>query len=98
MWPKIVLWIYIGSLIAGGLVGYLKAGSRMSLVTALVCAALLAAGALGLLPFWAVYVLVGLLGGFFLYRFLKTGKFMPAGVMAALSGVILALLIVFRVS
>ena len=42
MTPTLVLWIYIVLLVAGGLMGFLKAGSKMSLLTSCAFAAVLA--------------------------------------------------------
>ena len=46
---NIILWIYIVLLVAGGLVGFLKAGSKMSLIMSLAFAAPLALCALRIL-------------------------------------------------
>ena len=39
--PHTVLWIYIVLLLVGGLIGFLKAGSKVSLITSAVSAAAL---------------------------------------------------------
>ena len=92
MTPNLVLWIYIALLFAGGLVGFLKAGSKMSLIMASVFAALLALCALNILnvPRLADGLLVFLLV-FFGMRFAKGKKFMPNGLMAVLTVVTLVL-------
>jgi len=41
MSPNTVLWIYIVLLLVGGMIGFFKAGSKVSLITSAVCAALL---------------------------------------------------------
>ena len=86
MTPNIVLWVYIALLFAGGLVGFLKAGSKMSLLMSAVFAAALAACALGLVnvPHLADGLLVFLLL-FFGMRFAKGRKFMPNGLMTVLT-------------
>jgi len=89
---KIVLWIYVVLLCVGGLIGYLKAGSIISLITSVGFAIPLALCALGILPRWVAYVLTGFLGAFFLFRLVKSGKFMPAGLMAVVSVIVLILL------
>jgi uncharacterized membrane protein (UPF0136 family) len=89
---KIVLWVYVVLLVAGGLIGYLKAGSTMSLVTSTVFAIPLALCALGVLPPWVGRLLTAVLAGFFVFRVIKTGKFMPAGMMAIVSAIVLLLL------
>lgn len=90
--PNTVLWIYIVLLVAGGLAGYLKAGSRASLVASLAFAAALSLCAMGVLavPYLADLLLVALLI-FFGLRFADKRKFMPAGLMTILTAVALAL-------
>ena len=92
MTPNLVLWIYIALLFAGGLVGFLKAGSKMSLIMASVFAALLALCALNILqvPRLPDGLLVFLLV-FFGMRFAKGKKFLPNGLMAVLTLVTLGL-------
>ena len=51
MTPNTVLWIYITLLVAGGLMGFLKAKSKISLLMSLAFAVPLALCALGLIPF-----------------------------------------------
>ncbi|MCX8155720.1 MAG: TMEM14 family protein [Verrucomicrobiae bacterium] len=89
---KIVLWIYVVLLVAGGFIGYLKAGSLISLVTSTAFAIPLALCALGILPMWVGRLLTAVLVGFFAFRLYKTGKFMPAGMMAVVSAIVLLLL------
>lgn len=91
---KIVLWVYLVVLCVGGLFGYLKAGSVISLITSAAFAVPLALCALDILPRWTAYVLTGFLGAFFLFRLIKSGKFMPAGLMAMVSILALVLLLV----
>ena len=97
---KIYFYIFGALTIAGGIMGFVKAGSQASLI---------AGGVSGLLLLLAAYlvgsgkVMPGLilaivlsvaLAGRFLPAFLSTSKFMPAGMMAILSiaGVIMAAL------
>lgn len=89
---NIVLWIYIVLLLAGGLTGFLKAGSKISLITSGVFAAALALIALGLLkPAFLADILLTVLLGFFGARLVRGRKFMPAGLMTILTVVTLAL-------
>lgn len=89
---KMVLWVYVVLLVAGGFAGYLKAGSLVSLATSVVLAIPLALCALGILPLWVGRWLTAVLAGFFVFRAVKTGKFMPAGMMAVISAVVVLLL------
>jgi len=91
-----VLWIYIVLLLAGGLIGFLKAGSKVSLITSAVFAAVLALAAVpGLLgpslaknlPTIAMAVLLIV----FAIRLAKTKKFMPSGLMLVATTIALAL-------
>jgi uncharacterized membrane protein (UPF0136 family) len=93
----IILWVYIVLLLAGGLMGFIKAKSRISLVTSSVFALLLALCVTGVLrPFYIAYILVGLLLVVFGIRFAKGRKFMPSGLMLGLSALVLAALLLFR--
>ena len=93
MTPTIVLWIYIVLLVAGGLMGFLKAGSKMSLLMSCGFAAVLAlANARVLKVNYLVDVTLAVLIVFFAMRFAKTKKMMPMGMMAILTVVTLALM------
>ncbi|MCC7376786.1 MAG: TMEM14 family protein [Verrucomicrobiales bacterium] len=82
MKPVAILWIYIVLLLVGGIFGYVKAKSTISLVMSLVFAALLAAAAMGWLGWaYAGDALLIALVIVFAKRFQKTRKLMPAGVM-----------------
>ncbi len=92
-----VLWIYIVLLLAGGVMGLVKAGSKISLITSSLFALLLALCAVGVIkPFYIAEILVGLLLVVFGIRFAKGRKFMPSGLMIALSLVVLAVLLFVR--
>ncbi|MGO8698049.1 MAG: TMEM14 family protein [Limisphaerales bacterium] len=92
--PIIVLWVYIVLLLIGGTMGLIKAGSKVSLITSAIFAVLLALCALGIIrPFYLADVFVGLLLVVFGIRFAKGRKFMPSGLMLALSAVMLAVLL-----
>ena len=90
----IALWIYIVLLIGGGLVGYLKAGSRVSLITSLAFGILLTLVNIGVIrSFYVADVLVALLIAVFIMRYVKTKKFMPSGLMIVLSAAALGLML-----
>ena len=88
-----VIWIYAGLIMAGGLMGFLKAKSKASLIMSTLCALPLVAVALGKLPLIVAQVDAGFLMVFFGQRFAGSKKFMPAGLMAGLSLVTLGLLL-----
>jgi uncharacterized membrane protein (UPF0136 family) len=89
MW-NVILWVYICLLVAGGLVGFFLAKSKISLFASLAFAVALALCATGLLPLsWCPWLL-GLLLVVFAIRTVKTRKFVPAGLMFALTAVTLA--------
>jgi uncharacterized membrane protein (UPF0136 family) len=96
---QVTLAIYGVLLAVGGLIGYFKAGSRPSLVAGMLSAvaAFAALGlsvgrgqlgtALGSLLAIVLFVLFG-------YRYaVKTGKFMPSGLLAVISLVVLGVMI-----
>lgn len=94
--PHTVLWIYIVLLLVGGLIGFLKAGSKVSLITSAVAAALLILTAIpglfgtGLARGLADAIMAALLVVFAI-RLGKTKKFMPSGLMFVITGLALAL-------
>jgi uncharacterized membrane protein (UPF0136 family) len=94
--PSTVLWIYIILILAGGLFGFLKAKSRVSLITSAVSAALLVITAIpGLLQpslsrGLADLIMAALLVVFAI-RLAKTKKFMPSGMMLIITALALAL-------
>lgn len=79
-------------LVVGGLVGWLKAGSKISLVVSVLFAAALSACAMGwvrvpLGPDLLLVILLLLFG----WRLLKTKHFMPSGLMLTITVLALAL-------
>jgi uncharacterized membrane protein (UPF0136 family) len=93
----IILWVYIVLLLAGGLMGFIKAQSKISLITSSIFALLLALCATSVIrPFYIADILVGLLLVVFGMRFAKGRKFMPSGLMLGLSAAVLAALLWLR--
>jgi uncharacterized membrane protein (UPF0136 family) len=92
-----VLWVYIVLLLVGGLIGFFKAKSKVSLITSAVFAAILILTTLrgvfqpGFALGLANYVLVILLL-VFATRLGKTKKFMPSGLILAATVAVLAVL------
>ena len=91
MRPTSILWLYILLLVFGGLMGYVKAKSQISLYLSLGFAVALSACAVGILPHWTADWLQVALLLVFGQRLLQTKKFMPAGVMLVATIVALAL-------
>jgi uncharacterized membrane protein (UPF0136 family) len=99
--PTKVLWIYIVLLLAGGLVGFVKAKSKVSLILSSVFAALLVLTTLrGVFqPAFAnnlANVILAVLLVVFAIRLAKTKKFMPAGLMLVVTVAALALRNLFK--
>ncbi|HEY3760901.1 MAG TPA: TMEM14 family protein [Verrucomicrobiae bacterium] len=96
-----VLWIYIILLLIGGMIGFFKGKSKVSLITSTVFAVLLV---LTLLPHVLdrsfasnlANILLLVLLVVFAIRLGKTKKFMPAGLMLILTIVALALRNLYR--
>jgi uncharacterized membrane protein (UPF0136 family) len=91
-----ILWIYIVLLLIGGLIGFLKAGSKVSLIASAVSAALLIIASIpSLLQPGIRQILIdtilALLLVIFAVRLTKTKKFMPSGLMLVLTLATLAL-------
>ncbi len=98
--PAKIYFIIFGLLtIAGGVIGFVKAGSTASIIAGSISGALLLLAAFLLPQQLAVALIIAavvsiLLAGRFLPAFLKTGKMMPAGMMAILSVIGLVVAIV----
>ena len=92
-----VLWVYIVLLLVGGLIGFLKAKSKVSIITSAVFAALLILTTLrgvfqpGFALLLANLTLVVLLM-VFAVRLAKTKKFMPSGLILAATAAVLAVM------
>ena len=80
-----VLWIYIVLLLVGGLIGFFKGRSKVSLITSAVFAAILVLAQTGIfdpkVERILVNVLMAVLLVVFAMRLAKTKKFMPSGLM-----------------
>ena len=91
MEPKTVLWVYIVLMVLGGVMGFVKAKSKASLIASVTFGAILALFALDVLPFQHhIWVLLFLLI-FFGMRLAKSKKMMPNGMMVILTILALAL-------
>eukprot|EP00745_Piridium_sociabile_P024444 TRINITY_DN38694_c0_g1_i1.p1 TRINITY_DN38694_c0_g1~~TRINITY_DN38694_c0_g1_i1.p1 ORF type:complete len:113 (+),score=14.37 TRINITY_DN38694_c0_g1_i1:63-401(+) len=84
-----ISFVYAAVVAVGGIIGYVKKGSVPSLAMGLACGGLMGVGAYQttndprnvLLSLVTSAVLTGVMG----YRFMNSGKFMPAGLVATLS-------------
>src|SRR5713101_5178330 len=86
MSPNKVLWIYIILLVIGGLIGFLKGKSKVSLIMSAVFAALLSLCAADIVfKAYMADILLALLLVVFAMRLGKTKKFMPAGLMLVIT-------------
>ncbi|CAG9760258.1 unnamed protein product [Ceutorhynchus assimilis] len=82
-------YLYAGAIATGGIMGYVKAGSIPSLAAGLICGTVLVIGAYQTsqdpsnygLQLGTSSLLAGLMG----FRYYKSGKIMPAGVVSLLS-------------
>ncbi len=95
---KIYFLIFGVLTIAGGIVGYVKAGSAPSIIAGSITGILLIVAGLLLPGHRLAGLIIGLivslaLAAQFIPKFIRTGKLMPAGLMSVLSaiGVVLAL-------
>ena len=92
MRPDVILWVYIVLLVIGGLFGYLKAGSKVSLIMAVSFAAILSlCAARVIFQAYVADILLAALLVVFGMRLTKTKKFMPSGLMLILTVAALAL-------
>jgi uncharacterized membrane protein (UPF0136 family) len=96
MKPETILWIYIVLLVIGGLIGFLKAKSKISLFTSVIFGAVLAICALDRVPIEWAWGILSFLALFFVIRFLKTKKFMPGGMMALLTIITIIAVVWFK--
>jgi len=86
-----ILWVYIVLLVAGGLMGLIKGGSTISLITSVAFAIPLILCNLDIIPFrYSTWILIALLV-VFAWRLTKSKKFMPGGLLLLLTILALAL-------
>jgi uncharacterized membrane protein (UPF0136 family) len=92
--PTTVLWIYIILLLVGGLFGYFKGKSQISLITSASAAAILVLAAIPLFrPSMATLladIVMAALLVVFAVRLAKTKKFMPSGMLLVVTAAALA--------
>ena len=83
-WNQVV-WAFSALLIVGGVVGFLKARSKASLIASVASAIPLALAAAAILPSWVVPLVLGSLVVVFAKRLATTRKFMPSGMLLILT-------------
>ena len=88
----IVLWIYIVLLFVGGMLGYMLARSKVSIVMASAFALALVLCAVRVLPFGVSTWLMGALLVVFAIRLASTRRFMPSGLMLVITVLALGLI------
>src|SRR6184192_4390468 len=90
--PKQILWIYVVLLVIGGLVGFLKGKSQVSLIMSVSFAAALSLCAANIIfQSYVADILLATLLVVFAMRLVRTKKFMPAGLMLVITIIALAL-------
>ena len=90
--PNKILWLYIILLVVGGLIGFLKGKSQISLIMSVVFAAALSLCAAGIIfQRYVADILLTVLLVVFAMRLVKTKKFMPTGLMLVVTIMALAL-------
>ena len=101
MRPETILWIYIVLLVLGGLIGFLKAKSKISLLTSVAFAIVLSLSAIrvdgkDILPIEVSWGILSFLALIFLVRLLRTKKFMPSGMMLLVTAVTIVAMVWFK--
>ncbi|MEI6085420.1 MAG: TMEM14 family protein [Verrucomicrobiota bacterium] len=101
MTNEIIVWIYGALVLLGGVMGWAKAKSIPSLISGLVFGGVLIFLGFGIrqgraADVTAACVIAGVLAVIMGLRFSKTKKFMPAGLVAVMSLVVLATLLMRR--
>jgi len=87
---KIILAVYGVLMLGGGFMGYVKAGSKMSLIMGVVSAIVIFVGlylskANKQMGYGLISAMSALLVATFIVRLVKTGSFMPSGMLVILS-------------
>jgi uncharacterized membrane protein (UPF0136 family) len=95
---SLMLFIYAFLVLLGGIIGFIKVKSGMSLMMGLLFGTLLMVSAFAIykrkvVGIWISLALVLILDAFFTYRFMKTLRFLPSGLFSLLSLVTLFLMI-----
>jgi uncharacterized membrane protein (UPF0136 family) len=80
-----VFWAYVALMAAGGVMGFVKAKSKASLIASWTIAAVLAVANLLTAPTAVLVGMFGFLGVYFGFKFAKGRKLMPGGVFCVLS-------------
>ena len=89
---QIILLIYAILLEAGGAMGFIKAGSKASVIASTIFAAIIFLFIFGVLPIRYAWSVLFVLVLFFGSRFGKSKKFMPNGMMLILTVITVVLL------
>ena len=92
---QIILLIYAILLEAGGAMGFIKAGSKASVIASTAFALVIFLFIFNVIPIQYAWTVLAFLVLFFGSRFARSKKFMPNGMMAILSVITLILIRVF---
>ncbi len=92
---QIILLVYAILLEAGGLMGFIKAGSKASVIASTIFAVIVFLFIFGVLPILYAWTVLAFLILFFGMRFAKGKKFMPNGMMLTLTIATLVLIQLF---
>jgi uncharacterized membrane protein (UPF0136 family) len=94
---KMILWVYSTLLLFGGVMGFVKGKSKVSLIMAFIFSVLLDLCAMRVLDVPNLpQILIGVLIVIFAIRLAKTKKFMPSGMMLIVSALALVALLMVK--